>query len=351
MDQTKLAATSLRVIEDWGGAHRIALAYIADRLGIFRALASAGPATSAELAARTRLNERYLREWAAAMATAGYVDYDSDTRTFSLSPEQAAVLADEGGPAFLGGGFQYAQACVRKVPELMDAFRHGGGVPFADFGPEIAEAIARLFAPGYEAAVAAEWIPALGEIHERVQRGAQVAEVGCGTGQALIPVARAYPNSRFTGFDVDPGSVAKARTRAAESGLADRLAFELAAAEHIPGTDHFDLIMAFNCIHDMADPRGALSAIRRALRPDGVFLWAEANASDKIEENTNPLGRLLYATSCMHCMTVSLAQGGEGLGNVVGISTARELANEAGFAQFERLPVTHTYFQLFALRR
>jgi SAM-dependent methyltransferase len=145
--------------------------------------------------------------------------------------------------------------------------------------------------------------------------------------------------------------VAKARTRAVEAGLADSLSFELVAAEQITGTDHFDLIMAFNCIHDMVDPRGALSAIRRALRLDGVFLWAEANASDKIEENINPLGRVLYATSCMHCMTVSLAHGGEGLGNVVGVSTARELAKDAGFAHFERLPVTHSYFQLFALRK
>ena len=350
-DREKTAALAGRVLQDWGGAHVVALAYIGDQLGLFRALAEGGPATSRDLALRAGLNERYVREWAATMAAAEYIEYDPADRAFRMTLEQIAVLADDANTAFLGGGFQYAQTCVQQVPQLMQAFRDGGGIAFADFGPEISQAIERLFARGYEREVAARWLPALGEVYERVQAGAEVAEVGCGAGQALIPVATSFKRSRFVGYDVDEGSVRRARHRVAEAGLGDRVSFELTPAEDIPHEDHFDLVMAFNCIHDMANPRGALAAIRRALKPDGVFLWSEANSSDRIEENINPMGRLLYGTSTMHCMTVSLAHGGEGLGSVVGEEKARELGSEAGFTQFSRLPIEHAFHQLFLLRK
>ncbi|MEX0683518.1 MAG: class I SAM-dependent methyltransferase [Dehalococcoidia bacterium] len=350
-DPGKVAQFATRVLQDWGGAHIIALAYIGDRLGIFRALADGVPMTSQDLADRTGLNERYIREWAAAMAASEYIDYNPRDHTFRLSPEQVAVLADDDSPRFMGGGFLYAQACVRQLPRLMEAFKNGGGIAFAEFGPEIVEAIQRLFAPGYESAVATQWLPALGEVFERVKAGADVAEVGCGAGQALIPFAKAYLNSRFVGYDIDEESIRRARRHAANADLGERVSFEFTAAEDIPHKGHFDLIIAFNCIHDMANPRGALAGVCRALKPDGAFLWSEANASDRLEDNINPMGRLLYATSVMHCMTVSLAHGGEGLGNVVGEGTARELAREAGFSHFEKLPVEHPYHQLFLLEK
>ncbi len=349
-DPGKIAALAGRVLNDWGGAHIVALAYVGDRLGIYRALADRGPMTSQQIADRTGLNERYVREWASAMAASEYIEYDPSAEAFSLSPEQRVVLADEGGPGFLGGGFQYAQMCAEQVPQLMQAFQKGGGIPFADFG-EIGEAIERLFGPGYESAAASQWLPELGDVYERIKAGAEVAEVGCGAGQALLPVARAFPNSRFTGYDIDEGSILRAKTRAAEAGVADRVSFELTAAEDIPRREAFDLVMAFNCIHDMANPRGALAGIHRALKPDGAFLWSEANVSGRLEENINPLGRLLYATSAMHCMTVSLAHGGEGLGNVIGDEQAQELGREAGFSAFEKLSVEHPFHKLFLLKK
>lgn len=351
IDTEKVARLARQVGIDLGGAHIVALAYLGDRLGLFRELARGEPLTSQELARRTGLQERYVREWAAAMAAAEYLDYNPRDATFRMSPEQALVLVNERSPLFLGGGFQYALACIRQLPRLMEAFQKGGGIPFADFGPEIVEAIERLFQAGYETAVASQWIPAVPDVHQRLLAGAEVAEVGCGAGQALIPVARAYPNSRFVGYDIDPTSIERAQRKAAQAGVADRVSFRLTAAEDLPAEGRFDLIMAFNCIHDMANPRGALAGIRRALKETGAFLWSEANVSHRIEENIGPMGRLLYAASTMHCLTVSLAHGGEGLGAVVGEEKARALAEEAGFSSFQRLPVENPIHQIFLLRR
>lgn len=251
----------------------------------------------------------------------------------------------------MGGAFQYAVACYRQLSKLMDCFQHGGGVPFTDFGGDIVEAIERLFHAGYETWVAQQWIPAVADIHERLIAGGQAAEVGCGAGQCIIPVAIAYPNTRFFGYDVDHISIERARDKAARAGVAGRVAFERIAAEHLPYADRFDLVMAFNCIHDMARPRAVLATLCRIVKPDGAVLWSEAQASDRLEENLTPQGRVMYATSTMHCMTVSLAQGGEGLGSAVGENKARAMAHEAGFSSFERLPVKNPVHQIFLLRR
>jgi len=336
---------------DFGATLTVALAYIGDRLGIFRAIADNGPLTSAELAHRTGLEERYLREWASTMAAAGYVDYSPSDRKFALNHAQRTVLLDEKNPFNMAGAFQYAITCIRQLSPLTEAFRHGGGVPFADFGPEIAEAIRRMFQAGYETWVASRWIPAVPDVHQRLLAGGEAAEVGCGSGQCLIPVAKAFPGSRFWGFDVDPGSIALARQRCAQEGLASRVTFEQVAAEAIPDSERFDLVMAFNCLHDMANPRGALRAIRRALKPGGATLWSEAKASDRLEENLSTWGRSMYAASTMHCMTVSLAHNGEGLGSVVGPGLARELALEAGFSSFAPLPVDNPFHRIFVLLR
>ncbi|MGH7917520.1 MAG: class I SAM-dependent methyltransferase, partial [Candidatus Binataceae bacterium] len=336
---------------DFGAALTVALAYIADRLGIFQALADGGALTSEQLASRTGLNERYIREWLATMAAANYVDYAAGAHAFSLNPAQRTVLLDQRSPLNMAGGFQYAIACIRQLPALTEAFRHGGGVRFADFGEEISDAIRRMFQPGYEQWVAAEWIPALPEIHQRLRTGGEAAEVGCGSGQCLIPVARSFPNSRFVGYDLDPASLARARKRIDEEGIANRVRCEQVAAEAIPERDYFDLVMAFNCIHDMANPRGALHAICQALKPEGAMLWSEAKASDRLEDNLNSWGRSMYGASTMHCMTVSLATGGEGLGSVIGPGLARELAREAGFTRFAALPVDNQFHQIFVLRK
>jgi SAM-dependent methyltransferase len=350
-DRSRAAALARQVGTDFGAALTVALAFIGDRLGLFKLLASGARMTTAQIARGAALNERYVREWAATMAAAGYLDYRPADATFRMTPEQAMVLAREDNTFFTGGAFQYAVACYRQIAKLTDAFRNGGGVPFADFGPDIVEAIERLFHCGYEEWVADQWIPAVPDLKEKLEDGAEVAEVGCGAGQCIVPVAGAFPSSRFTGFDIDVTSLAQARAKAVDMGVAERLTFEQVAAENIPDADRFDLVMAFNCIHDMANPRGALAGIRRALKPAGILMWSEADVADRLEENLTPVGRTTYGASTMHCMTVSLAQGGEGLGAVIGTSLARELAIEAGFASFDRLAIKNPYHQVFVLRK
>jgi 2-polyprenyl-3-methyl-5-hydroxy-6-metoxy-1,4-benzoquinol methylase len=350
-DRKKAAALARQVGVDFGAALTTALAFIGDRLGIFRAMAGGSAFTTRQLAQRTGLNERYLREWTATMAAAGYLDYSPGDATFRISPEQAAVLANEDTTYFTAGAFQYAVACYRQIPKLMEAFKNGGGVPFSDFGPEIVEAIERLFHVGYETWVAREWLPAVPDIHERLLTGGEAAEVGCGAGQCLIPVAAAFPNSRFFGYDVDRISIERARNKAANAGLAGRIAFEQIAAEDVPLAERFDLVMAFNCIHDMAHPRAALRSIQRMLKPDGAFLWSEADVGKRLEDNLNLVGRTLFGASTMHCMTVSLAQGGEGLGSAISEELATNLAAEAGFASLERLPIKNPFHQIFLGRK
>ncbi len=336
---------------DFGAALAVALAFIGDRLGIFKAMADGAPMTSAQLAHRTGLNQRYIREWAATMAASGYLDYDARDATFRCTPEQAMVLAREDNTFFMGGAFQYAAACYRQLSKLMDCFRHGGGVAFTDFGGDIVEAIERLFHAGYETWVAQQWIPAVADIHQRLVAGGEAAEVGCGAGQCIIPVALAFPKTRFYGYDVDQASIERARIKAARAGVDGRVSFERIAAEELAAADRFDLVMAFNCIHDMARPRAVLATLWRMIKPVGAVLWSEAHASDRLEENLTPQGRVMYATSTMHCMTVSLAQGGEGLGSAIGEQKARAMAHEAGFSSFERLPVKNPIQQIFLLRR
>jgi 2-polyprenyl-3-methyl-5-hydroxy-6-metoxy-1,4-benzoquinol methylase len=351
LDRKKATAMARQVGVDFGGALTSALAYIGDRLGIFKVMADGAAFTTSRLAARTGLNERYLREWAATMAAAGYVDYSPADGTFRMNLEQAAVLTTEDTTYYTAGAFQYAVACYRQIPKLMEAFKNGGGVPFSDFGPEIVEAIERLFHVGYETWVAAEWIPAVADIYQRLLAGGDAAEVGCGAGQCLIPVAAAFPNSRFFGFDVDRTSVERARNKAASASLTGRITFEQIAAENVQLAGYFDLVMAFNCIHDMAQPRAALKAIQRMLKADGAFLWSEAHVGERLEDNLTPVGRTLYGASTMHCMTVSLAQGGEGLGSAINEDLAKKLAAEAGFTSLERLPIKNPFHQIFLGRK
>ena len=348
-DRKKTTALARQVGIDFGAALTVALAYIGDRLGIFRSMASGEPFTSQQLAERTGLKERYLREWASTMAAAGYLEYQASEQTFRMNPEQSLVLTDQHSVFFSAGSFQYAVSCYAQITKLMKAFEQGGGVPFADFGNDIVEGIERLFQAGYETWVAREWIPAVPELHEQLLGGAEVGEVGCGSGQCIVPLALAYPRSRFFGYDIDPSSIERAKHKASRAGIDSRVTFELVAAEALP-ENRFDLVMAFNCIHDMAHPRAALRGIRRALKPTGVMLWSEADASDRLEENIGVRGRTLYGASTMHCMTVSLASGGEGLGVIIGEKRMRELAHEAGFSTVARLSIKNPYHQILVLR-
>ncbi|HEY7350002.1 MAG TPA: methyltransferase domain-containing protein [Ktedonobacterales bacterium] len=347
LDRAKLDAFSEKVFNDLSGTYVAAMCILGDRLRLFQHLAEASPTTSTELAERANINERYAREWLSALACAGYVDYDPASRRFSLSPEHAAVLADEGGAFCVGGDFEQLPALWSALDPLTLAFRQGGGVPQAAYHESLYHGMDRTAVVTYQHALIQKWIPALPELQAALERGIEVADVGCGGGRALIRLAQAFPNARYTGYDVYPPSIALARQNAEAAGVADRAHFEtLDVSRGLPG--QYDLITTFLVIHDAADPRSLLRAIRAALKPDGTYLCAEIKAQDRLEDNAGPLGAFLYSTSVLYCMTVSLAEGGEGLGTAgMPASKVRELCTEAGFSSVRLLPIEHPFRNLF----
>ena len=350
MDLKKVEELAFRVVGDMGGAFTMALGYIGDRLGLFKAMDGAGPLTSVDLAEKTKLNERYVREWLRAMVAAQYIDFDPATDKYVMSEEQAFVLANEDSPMFVGGGFHFTTPSLWNVPKIMDAFRNGGGISYSDIGDEIPEAIERFFRPGYMHSLAKEWLATVPGLTARLEQGAAIADVGCGCGQSTVAMAKAFPKSRVLGIDYDARSIQRAKSLAASNGLTN-VEFLQAPAHEIRSNGRYDLVCSFDCIHDMVDPRGTLKAIYEALADDGVYIWAEPNASHNAHENRNPIGKAFHAISPLHCMTVSLAHNGEGLGTVIGEAGARALAAEAGFAKFEVLPIANPFNLFYALRR
>ncbi len=350
MKQEKIEEVAFRVVGDMGGAFTMALGYVGDRLGLFQAVAEAGPLTSGELAQKTGLNERYVREWLRAMVAAEYVNYDPQSQKYLMSEEQAFVLANEDSPMFVGGAFHFTTPSICNTPRILEAFRKGGGIPYGEIGDEIPEAIERFFRPGYVHFLVKDWLNAVPGLTTRLSRGCQIADIGCGCGQSTIAMARAFPASKVLGIDYHAPSISRARRLAATYNLSN-VEFLQAAAHEIPGNRRYDLICSFDCIHDMVNPRSTLRAVHEALADDGVYVWSEPNVSAHAHENRNPVGKAFHAISPLHCMTVSLAFQGEGLGTVIGEEGARALASEAGFSHFDRLPIQNPFNQFFALRR
>ncbi len=349
MNEQKVQEVAFRVVGDMGGAFVMALGYVGDRLGLFKAMAGAGPMTSADLAAKTKLNERYVREWLRAMVAAEYINYDPPAQKYVMTEEQAFVLANEDSPMFVGGGFHFTTPSIWNVPKIMEAFRNGGGISYSEIGEEIPAAIERFFGPGYRNFLAKEWLAAVPGLTAKLERGASVADVGCGCGQSTVVMAKAFPKSKVLGIDYHGPSIERARKLAAAGGLTN-VQFIQGPAEQVPRDRKYDLVCSFDCIHDMVNPRATLKAIREALAADGVYIWSEPNCSANAHENRNPIGRAFHAISPVHCMTVSLAHDGEGLGTVIGEQGARTLAKDAGFTHFERLPIQNPFNQFFALR-
>lgn len=349
MNNQKVEEMAFRAVGDMGGAFVMALGYVGDRLGLFKAMAGAGPLTSVELAAHTKLNERYVREWLRAMVAAEYIDYDLSSEKYVMTDEQAFVLANEDSPMFVGGGFHFTVPSIWNVPKIVEAFRKGGGISYADIGEEIPVAIERFFGPGYRNFLAKEWLAAVPGLTAKLEKGASIADIGCGGGQSTVVMAKAFPKSKVLGIDYHGPSIGRARKLAAASGLTN-VDFVQAPAEQVPRDRKYDLVCSFDCIHDMVNPRATVKAIRDVLAPGGVYIWSEPNASANAHENRNPVGRVFHAISPLHCMTVSLAHNGAGLGTVIGEQGARALAKEAGFTQFERLPIQNPFNQFFALR-
>jgi 2-polyprenyl-3-methyl-5-hydroxy-6-metoxy-1,4-benzoquinol methylase len=350
MNMDKVHEAAFRVIGDTGGAFTITLGYLGDRLGLFKAMAGAAPMNSIELAAKTQLNERYVREWLRAMVAAEYVEYDPASDKYYMTEEQAFVLANEDSPLFVGGALHFAPPSIRNVDRIAEAFRKGGGIPYSEIGDEIPHAIERMFRPGYLNFLAKDWLGAVPGLLPRLEKGAEIADIGCGRGQSTVTMGKSFPKSRIIGIDYHGPSIEAARKLAASQGVKN-VEFLQGPADKIPNGRKYDLICSFDCIHDMVDPKATLKSIRNALADDGVYVWSEPNATANAVENRNPVGKMFHSISPLHCMTVSLAYNGAGLGTVIGESGARELAKEAGFSTFEKLPIQHPLNQFFALRK
>ena len=339
IDQEKLEAFLGKVVTDFGAALSSSLVYIGQKLGLYKALAEAGPSTPAELAERTGTQERYVREWLINQAAGGYVEYDPAAGRFALSPEQRAALADEESPAFVGGGFYLIKAMTNAVPRIEESFRNGGGVLWGDHDPDLFVGVERFFRPGYRTHLVNDWIPALTGVEERLKAGGTVADVGCGHGASTVIMAQAYPASRFRGFDNHAPSVERARRAAREAGVADRVTFEAASASEIPGGP-YDLIAFFDCLHDMGDPVGAMRRAGEVLAEGGSVLIVEPMAGDTVEGNFNPVGRTFSAASTLCCTSNSLACGGPALGAGATEEQLRAVAEAGGFKTFRRATQT-----------
>lgn len=349
-DQERADAFVGTALSEVAGFGNVVMAYLGDRLGLFTALAPAGPVTSAELAERTGLQERYVREWLAAMAHAQYLDYDPPTRRFSLAAEHAPVLAQEGGPVFFGGVIQELVGLAKTVDLVATAFRAGGGVAAGDFAEDVWTGMSRFTANWHDNLLVQVWIPLLPEVRARLEAGAELADVGCGRGRGLIRLAQEFPRSRFVGYDVYGPNVEIAATEAERAGVSDRVRFEvLDAAAGLP--DRFDVVTTFDVVHDSVDPLGLLRSIRNSLHPDGVYVCLDINCSARLEDDHGPIGAVLGACSVLHCLTISLAGGGAGLGTLgLPESTLTELATTAGFATVRKVDMDNPFNNLYQLR-
>jgi SAM-dependent methyltransferase len=343
-DPEKLNALMGRLLGDLGAAATGALVVLGDRLGLYKAMADGTPRTSKDLAKKTKLKERYVREWLSAQAAAGLVDYDKTNQTFSLNPEQAMALAEEGSPAFFAGAFQTLQSMWLDEPKIAAAFKSGKGVGWHEHSKCLFKGTERFFRPGYNANLVSSWIPALNGVEAKLKKGAVVADVGCGHGASTILMAQAYPNSTFFGFDYHAPSIAVAKEAAKKAKVDKRITFAKASAKDFPAKS-YDVVAMFDCLHDMGDPVGAAKHVKKTLKKDGTFLLVEPFANDTLEENLNPVGRVFYAASTMICTPASLSQEvGLGLGAQAGEKRLREVANKAGFSHFRR--ATQTPFNL-----
>lgn len=339
VDETKLNELLNRTLNDWAAAMSAPLVVMGDRLGLYRALAGAGPVLPAELAERVGVPEPYVRDWLANQAAGGYLDYDAETGCYRLSDEQALVFADDTSLSCMLGAFQIAAGYIRDEPRLTDAMRRGRGFGWHEHDPEVFDGVARFFRPGYQANIASSWIPALDGVEAKLQAGGRVADVGCGHGLSTILMAEAYPNSTFAGFDYHEASIDEARKLAAESGVSDRVRFEIAPATAFPGG--YDLVTLFDCFHDMGDPVAAAAHIRRAVTPGGACMIVEPAAGDRVADNFTPLGRGYYAASTLACVPSSLAQDtGLALGAQAGEARLTDVLRQGGFSQVRRAAET-----------
>lgn len=339
-DEAKLHEFVGKLLGDLGGAFSVSLVRLGDRLGLYKALRTHGPMTSDQLAARAGIAERYAREWLAQQAASGYLSYDPASRSFALPEEQAMVFAEPDSPVYLQGAFDSAAAMMENQALVEPAFRTGKGVGWGHQSQCLFCAVGRFFRPSYHNMLTTAWLPALDGVADRLDRGAAVADIGCGHGFSTVIMAKAFPNSTFTGFDFHPDSVAQARRHAEEHGVTCNTRFEVAVAGEFPSRN-LDLVTCFDCLHDMGDPVSTARHVLGTLKPDGCWMIVEPAAGDRLEDNLNPVGRLFYAASTMICVPTSLDQPvGAALGAQAGFGRLSSVIREGGFGTVRKAAET-----------
>jgi SAM-dependent methyltransferase len=340
IDEAKLEAFMGQVLSDMGATISAPLMMIGEKLGLYRAMAGAGPLTSQEVADRSGAGERYVREWLANQAAGGYVTYDPATDRFTLPDEHALALADEDSPFYILGVFDSIASLYADEDKILEAFRTGSGFGWHQHDSRLFRGTERFFRPGYRAHLVTEWIPALDGVKDKLERGAKVADVGCGHGASTVIMAGAFPNSRFHGFDYHAPSIERARQAAGEAGVSDRASFDVATAKGYSGTG-YDLVCVFDCLHDMGDPVGASAHVLETLDADGTWMIVEPFAGDRLQDNLNPVGRVFYGASTVICTPASLDQEvGLALGAQAGESRLRKVLTHGGFTRVRRAAET-----------
>ncbi|HEY8608022.1 MAG TPA: class I SAM-dependent methyltransferase [Noviherbaspirillum sp.] len=340
IDQVKLESFVMRAIGDLSAGFGGVMVSLGSKLGLYKAMAGAGPLTADELAARSGCARRYVSEWLNAQAAGGYVDYHAASGTYALSPEQAVVLADEDSPVYIAHAWNIPASMWFDEDKAIDAFRTGKGVSWGDHHGRLYCGVAAFYGNAYRSSLVPEWLPALEGVVQQLEAGINVADVGCGHGHSTILMAEAFPRSRFHGFDVHGPSLDEAKRNAASKGLEDRVDFGVARADDYPGNG-YGLICFFDCLHDMGDPVAAARYAYRMLAPDGTVMLVEPFANDRVEDNLSPVSRLYYAASTTLCCGHAVSEGGHlVLGAQAGESRLAAVFREAGFSHFRRAAET-----------
>lgn len=340
IDPAKLDALIGRAIGDLSAGYGGVMLSLGHKLGLFKAMAGAGPLSARELAARAKCAERYVREWLNSQVAGGYVAYHAISDSYELTPEQAFVLANEDSPAFMPNAWNVPASMWADEAKAEQAFRTGSGIPWGDHDGRLYCGVASFYRNAYRGSLVPEWLPALEGVVEKLSSGGRVADIGCGHGHSTVLMAEAFPQSTFHGFDTHGPSIDEARKVAAEAAVSTRASFMTAGAHNYPGKD-YDLICFFDCLHDMGDPVAAATHAAQALAPDGAVMLVEPFANDRVEDNISPVARLYYAASTMICCAHSISDGGRlVLGAQAGEARLAEVFRKAGFTRFRRAAAT-----------
>lgn len=339
IDNKKLEEFVMKSVGDMGSSLSALMILLGDRLGLYKALNEYGPLKSEELAQKTDTSERYIREWLASQAAADYISYDATSKKFTLSPENALVLAEENSPVFIMGAYQIIRSLFKSEDKFAEIFKTGKGLRWGEHHHDLFEGTARFFKPGYISNLVQSWIPSLEGIEDKLKKGAKVADIGCGYGLSTTIMAKSFPNSQFYGYDNHAPSIEAAKENAIKENVKSNTNFLVVSANESIGND-YDLIAFFDCLHDMGDPLGALKFAKQSLKSDGTCMIVEPLANDKLEDNLNLMGKISYAVSSIVCVPNSLADNGPALGAQAGEQKIKDLVSEAGFTEFRRTTQT-----------